>query len=171
MHGNFAAAQGMAIYLRLDEPTLREIARMTGGEYHYAGTAEKLRSLYQSLGSQLTVQTRDTELSGLMILVAALVAMAALDAVELSLVRFERGVGRWQDAPRMGGMSTIFPDHIENVCAACNSPISFTTVLTSTERIAFSGTQCSIATPTTSKLLSVRPSLSNPAQSGEPLIP
>jgi hypothetical protein len=27
--------------LQLDEPTLREVARMTGGNYHQAGTAEQ----------------------------------------------------------------------------------------------------------------------------------
>ena len=79
----------MYIYLRLDEPTLREVARITGGEYHYAGTAENLRTVYESLGSQLTVQTRETELSGLMALVAALMAVAA---VGLSVVWFGRGV-------------------------------------------------------------------------------
>ena len=73
--------------LRLDEPTLREIARMTGGEYHYAGSAEKLRSVYQNLGSTVQVQTRETELSGPQALLAALVAFAA---AMLSLLWFRR---------------------------------------------------------------------------------
>ena len=50
--GHAAQGDGMAIYLQLDEPTLREVARMTGGEYHHAGTAEALRSVYQKLGSR-----------------------------------------------------------------------------------------------------------------------
>ena len=82
-----AAAEGMAIYLRLDEPTLREVARMTGGEYHYAGTAEKLRSVYEHLGSQLQVQTRETEISGLL---ALLSAVCALLGAGLSLLWFAR---------------------------------------------------------------------------------
>ena len=53
----------MAIYLQLDEPTLRQVAQMTGGEYHHAGTAEALRSVYQNLGSRLQVSKRDTELT------------------------------------------------------------------------------------------------------------
>lgn len=73
--GPAAAADGMPIYLRLDEPTLREVARMTGGEYHYAGTAEQLRSVYGNLGSRLQVQTRETEVSALLAVVAALVAV------------------------------------------------------------------------------------------------
>jgi Ca-activated chloride channel family protein len=73
--GPAATADGMPIYLRLDEPTLREVARMTGGEYHYAGTAEKLRSVYGNLGSRLQVQTRETEVSALLAMAAALVTL------------------------------------------------------------------------------------------------
>jgi len=75
--GAASGADGMAIYLRLDEPTLREVARMTGGEYHHAGTAEKLRSVYQNLGSRLQVQTRETELAPLLALVATVLVLAA----------------------------------------------------------------------------------------------
>jgi len=75
--GAATADEGMAIYLRLDEPTLREVARMTGGEYHHAGTAENLRSVYQNLGSRLQVQTRETELTGLLGLAAATLVLAA----------------------------------------------------------------------------------------------
>jgi Ca-activated chloride channel family protein len=75
--GEAAGADGMPMYMRLDEPTLREVARMTGGEYHHAGTAERLRNVYETLGSRLQVQTRETELTGLLALVAALVATTA----------------------------------------------------------------------------------------------
>jgi len=85
--GHAAAGEGMAIYLQLDEPTLREVARMTGGEYHHAGTAEDLRSVYQHLGSRLQIQTRDTELTGLLAMVAAIL-LAAGSA--LSLLWFGR---------------------------------------------------------------------------------
>jgi len=81
--GHLAEGDGMAIYLQLDEPTLREVARMTGGEYYHAGTAEDLRSVYQTLGSRLQTQTRDTELTGLLAMVAAIlfVAGAALSVL------------------------------------------------------------------------------------------
>ncbi|RYF42730.1 MAG: VWA domain-containing protein [Comamonadaceae bacterium] len=85
--GDTAAMEGMPIYLQLDEPTLREVARMTGGEYHFAGSAEKLRSVYENLGSSLQVQTRETELAGLLALVAALLAVSA---AVLSATRFGR---------------------------------------------------------------------------------
>ncbi|MES3000017.1 MAG: VWA domain-containing protein [Pseudomonadota bacterium] len=82
-----ASMEGMPIYLRLDEPTLREVARMTGGEYHHAGTAEKLRSVYENLGSRVQVQTRETELSGLFAFASALLAFTA---AMLSLLWFRR---------------------------------------------------------------------------------
>lgn len=68
---------GLAIYMQLDEPTLREVARMTGGEYHRAGTAEELRSVYQDLGSRLQVQRRETEVASLLALVGAVLVLVA----------------------------------------------------------------------------------------------
>jgi Ca-activated chloride channel homolog len=70
--GHSAMGEGMAMYLQLDEPTLRHVAQMTGGEYHHAGTAEKLRSVYQQIGSRLEVSKRETELTALLALWAAL---------------------------------------------------------------------------------------------------
>ena len=77
IEGEHTPAAGMPIYLRLDEPTLREVARMTGGEYFHAGTAEKLRSVYENLGSRLQVQARETELTGLLAMGSALLTLAA----------------------------------------------------------------------------------------------
>ena len=87
VEGESAGADGMAIYLRLDEPTLREVARMTGGEYHHAGTAEKLSSVYLTLGSRLQVQTREIELAPLLALVAAILLATA---ASLSVLWFGR---------------------------------------------------------------------------------
>lgn len=85
--GVAGGADGLAIYMQLDEPTLREVARMTGGEYHHAGTAEELRSVYQGLGSRLQVQTRETEITALLAWVAAILVLAA---ASLSLLWFGR---------------------------------------------------------------------------------
>jgi Ca-activated chloride channel family protein len=71
--GHTAMGDGMAMYLQLDEPTLRHVAQMTGGEYHHAATAEALRGVYQKLGSRLQVSKRDTELTGVLALVAGVV--------------------------------------------------------------------------------------------------
>jgi Ca-activated chloride channel family protein len=85
--GHVAAGEGLAIYLQLDEPTLREVARMTGGEYFHAGTAEDLRSVYQNLGSRLQLRTSAIELTGLLALAAALLIVAGSS---LSLLWFGR---------------------------------------------------------------------------------
>ncbi len=85
--GTASTPEGMPIYMQLDEPTLREVARMTGGEYHHAGTAEKLRSVYETLGSRLQVLTRETEVTGLLALVSAALALAA---ATLSMLWFGR---------------------------------------------------------------------------------
>jgi Ca-activated chloride channel family protein len=88
LDGTAAADDGMAIYLRLDEPTLREVARLTGGEYHHAGTAESLVGVYRNLGSRVQVQTREIELTAAIALVAALLVVVAAG---LSVVWFGRG--------------------------------------------------------------------------------
>ena len=79
--------EGLPIYMQLDEPTLREVARMTGGEYHRAGTAEQLRAVYLNLGSRVQVLTRETEVTGLLALAAALLLATAAG---LSLAWFRR---------------------------------------------------------------------------------
>ncbi|MEJ8855535.1 VWA domain-containing protein [Variovorax robiniae] len=85
--GEAGAPEGMAIYLKLDEATLREVARMTGGEYFHAGTAEALRSVYENLGTRVQVVTRETELAGVLALASAVFAIAA---GLLSLLWFRR---------------------------------------------------------------------------------
>ncbi|MDB5953990.1 VWA domain-containing protein [Ramlibacter sp.] len=75
--GDVATPEGMPIYMQLDEPTLREVARMTGGEYYHAGTAETLRSVYRNLGTRMQVLTRETELTGLVALASALLLVTA----------------------------------------------------------------------------------------------
>lgn len=75
--GAAAMPEGMSIYMQLDEPTLKEVARMTAGEYHYAGTAEALRTVYEKLGSRVSAERRETELTGVLALAAALLTAAA----------------------------------------------------------------------------------------------
>lgn len=85
--GHLAMGEGMAIYLQLDEATLRQVATMTGAEYHHAATAEALRAVYQNLGSQMEVSRRETELTGL---VAAAAALLLLAGAGLSVAWFGR---------------------------------------------------------------------------------
>jgi Ca-activated chloride channel family protein len=61
--------------VRLDETTLKNIAQMTHGEYFYAGTAEDLKKVYQSLSSRLVVEKKETEITALFAGVGALLAL------------------------------------------------------------------------------------------------
>jgi Ca-activated chloride channel family protein len=86
--GPVGAGEGLSIFMQLDEPTLREVARMTGGEYHHAGTAEELRSVYQDLGSRVQVQGRAVEITALLALVGATLVVVA---ASLSVLWFGLG--------------------------------------------------------------------------------
>ena len=75
--GETIGFEGWSMRVRLDEETLKKIALQTQGEYFYAGTAENLKAVYEKLGSRLTVEKKETEVSGLLALVAAVLALLA----------------------------------------------------------------------------------------------
>jgi Ca-activated chloride channel family protein len=85
--GETIGFEGWSMRVRLDEETLKGIARNTQAEYFYAGTAADLKKVYESLSSRLTVVKKETEISGLLALLAA--AFALLSA-GLSLAWFNR---------------------------------------------------------------------------------
>ena len=87
-NGHLAPGEGAAMWLQLDEPTLRSVAQMTGGEYHHAATAEALRSVYQNLGSRTQVSKRETELTALL---AGVAAVLLIVGAGLSVLWFGRG--------------------------------------------------------------------------------
>ena len=85
--GETIGFEGWSMRVKLDEETLKGIARDTQAEYFYAGTAADLKKVYESLSSRLTVVKKETEISGLLALVAA--AFALLSA-GLSVAWFNR---------------------------------------------------------------------------------
>ncbi|MEJ7929233.1 VWA domain-containing protein [Ramlibacter sp. AN1015] len=85
--GETIGFEGWSMRVRLDEETLKQIATRTEGEYYYAGTAQDLKKVYESLSSRLTVEKKETEISALFALAAALLAMLAGG---LSLLWFNR---------------------------------------------------------------------------------
>lgn len=87
VEGEIIGFEGWSMRVRLDEDTLKDVARTTRGEYYYAGTAENLKQVYQSLSSKLTVEKKETEVAGLLALVASVLA---LGAATLSLLWFNR---------------------------------------------------------------------------------
>jgi Ca-activated chloride channel family protein len=85
--GDTIGFEGWSMRVRLDEETLKQIAMATRAEYFYAGTALDLKKVYQSLGSRLSAQKKETEISALF---AALGALLALVAAGLSVWWFGR---------------------------------------------------------------------------------
>lgn len=65
-------------FLIVDEPTLREVARITGGRYYKAEDANQLRKVFDGLPKQVVLQKRGVELSAVFAgLGAILVTLAA----------------------------------------------------------------------------------------------
>lgn len=73
--------------MRLDEETLKAIANRTQADYFYAGTAADLTKVYGTLSSRLALEKKETEVSGLLALVAAVLALLS---GRLSLLWFNR---------------------------------------------------------------------------------
>ena len=87
VQGETIGFEGWSMRVKLDEETLKGIARATQAEYFYAGTAADLKKVYETLSSRLTVEKKETEVSGLLALLAA--ALALMSAA-LSLLWFNR---------------------------------------------------------------------------------
>jgi Ca-activated chloride channel family protein len=85
--GEIIGFEGWSMRVRLDEETLKQVSLLTRGEYFYAGTAEDLKKVYQSLSSKLVVEKRETEVTALF---TALGAVLAVLAAGLSLWWFGR---------------------------------------------------------------------------------
>ena len=69
--------QGQLIPVPPDPDTLREIARITGGEFSEARTADSLKAAYENLGSRLGREPGQTEVTWLFVAAAALLLVAA----------------------------------------------------------------------------------------------
>ena len=85
--GEIIGFEGWSMRVRLDEETLKNISVLTHGEYFYAGTAEDLKKVYESLSSRMVVERKETEITALF---AALGALLAALAAGLSLWWFGR---------------------------------------------------------------------------------
>ncbi len=76
--GETIGFEGWSMRVRLDEETLKNIAVLTPAEYFYAGSAQDLLKVYESLSSKLVVERKETEVTALLALLAA--AFIALGA-------------------------------------------------------------------------------------------
>ena len=85
--GGTADVEGMPIYMRFDEETLRAIAQMTGAEYFQASSAADLKKVYEQLNARYTLERDETEISAL---VSAIGAVLVIAAAALSLSWYSR---------------------------------------------------------------------------------
>ena len=85
--GETIGFEGWSMRVRLDEETLKAVAKITNADYFYAGTAADLKKVYQGLSTRLIVEKKETEISALL---AALGAGLMLIAAGLSVWWFGR---------------------------------------------------------------------------------
>lgn len=57
---------GFNVHTQLDEPTLQQIAQMTGGTYFNAQSAQDLRSIYDNLDPELVIKPEKTEITSVL---------------------------------------------------------------------------------------------------------
>ena len=75
--GETIGFEGWSMRVRLDEETLKQVALLTRAEYFFAGTAQDLLKVYESLSSKLVVERKETEVTALFGLLAAALVIAA----------------------------------------------------------------------------------------------
>lgn len=92
-NGTIPGYEGYSFFVRVDEESLKAVARITEGEYFYAASAQELVSVYRKLQGKLALETRETELS---FVLAGLMLLMALAAVAMAM----RGQTRLQRAVR-----------------------------------------------------------------------
>ncbi len=85
--GETLGYEGWSMRVRLDEETLKAIAKITHGEYFHAGTATDLKKVYASLNSRFLLEKKNMEISALF---SAAAAVTALVSALLSLLWFNR---------------------------------------------------------------------------------
>jgi Ca-activated chloride channel family protein len=89
LEGATIGFEGWSAYVRLDEEALKAVAQITHGEYFHAGTAADLKKVYQELNTRFVMERKETEVTGLL---SALAALLLAGAGALSLAWFGRHV-------------------------------------------------------------------------------
>ena len=75
--GAHADVDGMSIFMRFDEETLKAIAEVTQAQYFHAGSAEDLRKVYETLNARFVLEKKETEITALTTALASLLLIAA----------------------------------------------------------------------------------------------
>lgn len=79
--------EGWSVHVKLDEDTLKSISAMTHGEYFQAGTAMDLKKVYETLNSRIILETRQTEVTALVVAGALILLLLSAG---LSVLWFHR---------------------------------------------------------------------------------
>src|SRR5690606_18113758 len=66
--GGDVTFDGWSMRVELDEASLKEIARVTQGDYFYASTTSELQKVYDSLNARLVFEKKEFEVTALMAL-------------------------------------------------------------------------------------------------------
>ncbi len=77
VEGTVLHIQGRAIRTRLDEAILKKVAEKTNGEYFNAANESDLKSIYEKLGTHLTLRTEKTEITAVFTAFGALFSLVA----------------------------------------------------------------------------------------------
>ncbi len=77
LDGAMVGSEGFSFYARLDEPTLKAVAAITGAEYFHAASATDLGKVYETLNRKFALERRETEVSALFSAAAVLLAVLA----------------------------------------------------------------------------------------------
>ena len=75
--GETIGFEGWSMRVRLDEDTLKAVAKATNAEYFYAGTAQDLKKVYQGLSTRLIVEKKETEITALLATIGAVLVLLA----------------------------------------------------------------------------------------------
>jgi Ca-activated chloride channel family protein len=85
--GAMADIDGMSIFMRFDEESLKAIAAATAAEYFHAASAAELKKVYETLNARYVLERKDTEVAALL---SGLAAVLAVAAAAMSLLWFNR---------------------------------------------------------------------------------
>ena len=85
--GQTLALQGWSMRTKLDEDTMKLIARNTGAEYFNAANAEDLSKVYKTLSTQLALEKKATEITAIVVVLAGIFALIGSG---LSMLWFNR---------------------------------------------------------------------------------
>ncbi|OZM72377.1 hypothetical protein CFN78_15410 [Amycolatopsis antarctica] len=69
--------EGKEVPVDVDDESMQEIARLSGGDFYKAATAEELKQVYDSLGEQIGYETKDADSSRPWVMLGTIVLIAS----------------------------------------------------------------------------------------------